>query len=305
MRIVLFFLLAFFSGHQDLPAQSTPDTLKSDIILRTYVESEQVPLNREVIYHVELRWSGDLNRYQINKLNEPQLTNLALRGSGSSNRDTGTMAIKQFTFYLRPLEMGMAYIDGARISYTDSRNNTDGSLLSSRIGVKITESVPEPGQHGYISVLLYVIAGVLILSIFFFFLYRYQTRKKIEQERLKEQITETVEEKYLRLIKETIHLKPENVKDCMADLAHLTIGYLGERFNLPSGNLTTGDMINILRDRELGTENLERLGDFLERADLSKFAGEPVSESDFHRYYDTIEIILENQKLQRSKEEDE
>jgi hypothetical protein len=305
MRILLFLLLAVFSGHQNLLAQSTPDTLKSDIILRTYVESEQVPLNREVIYHVELRWTGDLNRYQINKLNEPQLTNLALRGSGSSNRDTGTMAIKQFTFYLRPLEIGMAYIDGARISYTDSRNNTDGSLLSSRIGVKITEPVPEPGKQGYLSVLLYGVAGLLMISIFFFFVYRYQTRKKIEQEQQKEQFIETVEDKYLRLIKETIHLKPENIKDCMADLSHLTIGYLGERFNLPSGNLTTGDTINILRDRAFGTENLERLEDFLQRADLSKFAGEPVSESDFHRYYDTIEIILENQKLQRSKEEDE
>ena len=305
MRIILYLLLAAFSGHQNLLAKSTPDTLKSDIILRTYVESEEVPLNREVTYHVELRWTGDLNRYQINKLNEPQLTNLALRGSGSSNRDTGTMAIKQFTFYLRPLEIGMAYIDGARISYTDSRNNTDGSLLSSRIGVKITEPLPEPGQHGYLSILFYAIFGIVIISAFFFFLYRYQMRKKIEQEKMKNQIAETLEDKYLRLIKETIHMKPENVKDCIADLSHLTIGYLGERFNLPSGNLTTGDIINILRDREFGTENLERLEDFLERADLAKFAGEPVSESDFHRYYDTIEIILENQKLQRSKEEDE
>ena len=72
----------------------------------------------------------------------------------------------------------MAYIDGARISYTDSRNNTDGSLLSSRIGVKITEPVPEPGKQGYLSVLLYGVAGLLMISIFFFFVYRYQTQRR-------------------------------------------------------------------------------------------------------------------------------
>ena len=285
-------------------AQEAVDSLRSDIILRTYVETEEVPLNREVVYHVELRWKGDINRYQISKLNEPQLTNLALRGSGSSNRDTGAMAIKQFTFYLRPLEMGMAYIDGARITYTDTENNTESSLLSSRIGVKITGPLPEPGENNLLTIMIYVFLSALVIAVILLFVYRYQTRKKAELEKLQQADTETLEEKYLRLLKETIHLRKENIRDSTADLAHLIIGYLGERFALPAGNLSTADMIALLRERDLGAEHLARLEEFLTRADLVKFAGESVTESDFHRYYDAIEIILENQSIQRSKEED-
>ncbi len=287
-----------------LRAQIPADTVQSDIILRTYVESEEVPLNREVVYHVELRWKGDLNRYQISKLSEPQLNNLILRGSGSSNRDAGSMAIKQFTFYLRPLEIGMAYIDAARITYTDTENNTEGDLLSSRIGVKITEPLPEPGDSRRYSMIIIIFISIVSLTVILFFIYRYQIRKKAEQERQKHEQTETIEEKYLRLLKDTVHLKKENIKDSMADLSHITVGYLGERFNLPSGNLTTRDLIEILKDRDLGPGLLERLGEFLDRADLVKFAGEPVTESEFHRYYDTIEVILENQRINRSKEED-
>jgi len=303
MRIYIIILISVLCV-VGISAQNSADSVRSDIVLRTYVEAEEVPLNREVVYHVELRWKGDLNRYQISKLNEPQLTNLVLRGSGSSNRDTGTMAIKQFTFYLRPLEMGMAYIDGAKLTYTDTGTNTESSLLSSRIGVKIKEPLPEPGDSDLFSVLMYVFIGILAIATAFLFIYRYQTRKNAELEKLQHENLETIEEKYLRLLKETIHLKKENIKDCMADLVHLIVGYLGEQFNLPAGNLTSKDMIDLLKDKDLGTEHLERLEDFLIRADLIKFAGEPVTESDFHRYYDTIELILENQRIKRLKEED-
>ena len=287
-----------------LRAQIPADTVQSDIILRTYVESEAVPLNREVVYHVELRWKGELNRYQINKLSEPQLNNLTLRGSGSSNRDAGSMAIKQFTFYLKPLEIGMAYIDAARITYSDTENNTEGNLLSSRIGVKIIEPLPEPGDSRLSSTIIIIFISIIGLTVILLFIYRYQTRKKAEQERQRQERTETIEEKYLRLLKDTVHLKKENIKDSMADLSHITVGYLGERFNLPSGNLTTRDLIEILKDRDLGPGLLERLEEFLDRADLVKFAGEPVTEAEVHRYYDTIEVILENQRINRSKEED-
>ena len=302
MRILIQILMIFLIAGC-LSAQSASDSVRSDIVLRTYVESEEIPLNHEVVYHVELRWQGDLNRYKISKLAEPQLTNLSLRGSGSSNRDTGTMAIKQFTFYLRPLEMGMAYVDGARISYTDMRDNSEHALLSSRIGVKITEPLEEPGASNFTAILLYIIAGVILIGTGLLFIYRYQTRKKAEMEKLRHESTETIEEKYLRLLKETVHLKKENIKDSMTDLVHLVTGYLTERFDLPAGNLTTKALIDFLRDRDIGATNLERLEDFLTCTDLVRFAGESIDENDFHRHYDTVELILENQKIKSSNEE--
>ena len=68
-----------------LCAQTLNDSLKTDILLRTYIESEQVPLNREVVYNVELRWQGDLSKYKIGAILEPAVNNLTTRGSGSSS----------------------------------------------------------------------------------------------------------------------------------------------------------------------------------------------------------------------------
>ena len=106
-------------------SQSVTDSLESEIRLRTYVESENIPLNREVVYHIELRWQGDLSRYRISEIVEPAVTNLVTRGSGSSNKvrtsaNGELISIKEITFYFRPLEMGMAYIDGVIIRYNDT-----------------------------------------------------------------------------------------------------------------------------------------------------------------------------------------
>ena len=70
--------------------QSSTDSIKSDIRLRTFVENEQVPLNCEVVFHVELEWKGDLNKYKISEFPEPVVSNLTMRGSGSSNKVNST-----------------------------------------------------------------------------------------------------------------------------------------------------------------------------------------------------------------------
>ena len=133
-------------------SQSADDTGQSEIQLRTYIEQENIPLNREVIFHIELSWPGDLSRYKISEIVEPTVTNLTTRGSGSSNKvrtdgDGKLKSIKEITFYFRPLEMGMAYIDGVIINYQDTATQKDESLISSRIGVKIIEPLPEPSQN--------------------------------------------------------------------------------------------------------------------------------------------------------------
>ena len=38
-----------------------------------------------------------------------------------------------------------------------------------------------------------------------------------------------------------------------------------------------------------------RIKDFYAKSNLVKFAGEMVDDSEFHRLYDTIELVLENQ----------
>ena len=283
-----------------LSANPESDSVRSDILLRTFIESDNVPLNREVIYYVELRWQGDLNKYQIKEIQEPALTNLTIRGSGSSNKvnalpDGNMQSIKRITFYLIPVEIGMSYIDGMTIRYTNTASGQDESLISSRIGVKIIEPLEEPGSSPFVSVLVWGAVILIIAGSFIYFFLKFQKRKEAERLRSDAESVETTEQKYLRLLRETIQFESDNIKESLSDLSHLLTGYFTEKYNLPPGGISTGNLLEILQEKDLPEETFARIKDFYPRADMVKFAAEKVDISEFHRLYDTVELVIENQ----------
>jgi len=240
---------------------------------------------------------------------EPTVTNLATRGSGSSNKVRTTsgsslISVKEITFYFRPLEIGMAYIDGVTIKYSDQLKEKDESLISSRIGVKIVEPLPEPSDNGWVANVSLGLLLVLVVGLVIYFYFRYKKKNKELAEKELNEVHETVEEKYLRLLKETIHINTDNVKDSLNDLTHLLNGYLSERYHLPVSNISVNDLLDALKEKELSEETLSRIDDYYSKANLVKFAGEAVEDSEFHRLYDTVELLLENQK-NITTEEDE
>lgn len=288
-------------------AQSALDSLQSDILLRTFIESDNVPLNREVVYHVELRWQGDLNKFRITQIMDPTLTNLSIRGTGSSNKvdtspDGEMTSVKRITFYLSPLTIGMSYIDGVTIKYSQQDAAYESSLISSRIGVKIVEPLPEPGDSPLWPILFWATIIVIVTAVTIYFYQRYQKRKEAEREARLAEKKETSEEKYLRLLRETVHFESDNKKESLSDLAHLLTGYFSEVYDFPAGNLSTSAIIDILREKNLSEENLARASEFFNRADMVKFAGEVVEDSEFHRLYDTVELVIENQSKRRIDE---
>jgi hypothetical protein len=289
-------------------SQSVDDKEQSEIQLRTYIEQESIPLNREVVFHIELSWPGDLSRYKISEIVEPAVTNLTTRGSGSSNKvrtdgEGNLKSIKEITFYFRPLEIGMAYIDGVIINYQDTATQKDESLISSRIGVKIIEPLPEPAQNNTFKTLLGVAFFLLMIGLAIYFYLRYRKKQREAKEKALLEVKETVEEKYLRLLKETVHFNTDNIKDSLGDLTHLLSGYISERFNIPASSMSDESLFQALAERELSDESLSRIKDFFAKANLVKFAGEAVNESGFHRLYDTIELVLENQKSVNTEED--
>jgi len=305
-----FFFLVFLCSMVSLTlAQSSSDSIKSEINLRTYVESENVPLNREVVYHLELSWQGDLSHYNISEIIEPAVTNLSTRGSGSSNKvrtnPMGDMvSVKDITFYFRPSEIGMAYIDGVIIRYHDTVAGKDESLISSRIGIKITEPLPDSSDSG---TLTGVAGGGLVVVLFalgLILFLRYKKRQREELTKSLSEMSETVEEKYLRLLKETIHLNTDNIKDGLSDLSHLLTGYFSEHFNIPALNMSNDDLLKALSEKDFSENSMQKVKDFYTKANKVKFAGEFADESDFHQLYDTVEQVLETQKSRNNTEED-
>jgi hypothetical protein len=290
-------------------AQEQFNTVESDISLRTIVEESEVPLNREVVYHVELRWHGDLSKYVLRDIVDPGVTNLSVRGKGSSNKvitdSIGqTISIKRISYYLKPLELGMSYIDGVTVKYEDTILDQEESLISGRIGVKIIEPIPEPIEFNIIQWIVYVIVLFVLIGLFVFMYLKYRKRKQEELAKLQAMPQETIEEKYLRLLKETIHFSTENIRESIGDLSHLITGYFSEKYNLPAGNIPKEDLLQLLKEKGLPETSLARLKEFYRQADLVKFAAEDITESDFHQNYDIVELILQHQKSVEAQEED-
>jgi hypothetical protein len=220
----------------------------------------------------------------------------------NTSADGTVFSVKRITFYLVPREIGMSYIDGVTIKYSDRDGGQQSSLISSRIGVKIIDPLPEAGESGLSSLFIW---AVLIMagaggSVYFFM--RYQKRKDAEKLAKMSAIQETREQKYLRLLKETIHFDSDNLKEGLTDLTHLLTGYFSEAYDFPAGKLSTSAMLDVLREKDLSEENMARVGEFYSRADMVKFAGETVEDSEFHRLYDTVELVIENQSKRRIDE---
>jgi len=285
--IVLWFVVSFAQTANN-------DSLPSEIKLRAYLQKDQIPLNEEVVFNVELSWLGDVGRYRVLEISDPVLTNLKLRGSGSANRfftdeNNQPHAVKTITFYFTPLEIGMAYIDGITIKYLDNKTNQTGRLISQRIGVKITEPVAH--GDGKIS------SGKLILfffiAVFLIFLI-YSLKRYFEQKKQQEILAgpqKTVEEETLEELRNQMRSSQLMPEQKFNQLLELLKGYFKKRFELP----TTSAFFEIrlvLEKTGVSAEVINKLEQLFERAELVKFAGEPVSESELHFFIDTMELLL-------------
>lgn len=308
-KILIVFLINYLFLFISLFSQSLQDTSISDISLRTYVENESVALNREVIYVVQLNWEGDLSRYKISEILDPDLTNLSVRGTGSSNKVfTNTsgkeISTKKVTFYFKPLEMGMAYINGVTIRYEDTLLGHEESLLASRISVKIIEPIPDDSASSDWQNMFYIIVLIVFIGSGAYLFIIYNKRKKENAQKELENIVETFEERYIRLLKETINLSGNNYKEKLSDLSHLLLGYLSEKYSKSLINMSSDEIITYFEHLELESNILLKLKDFLSKSDLIRFAGNAISETEFHQFYDSVEWMLEKFKYVKSERED-
>lgn len=281
----------FFISTSFLLAQT--DSVSSQINLKTILENESVPLNQEIVYHVELSWKGDFDRYKISDIGDPVISNLTLRGSGSSNQlltdsQGNPKSIRRITYYFKAVEIGMAYIDGVTIRYTDTSLDKSETLVSQRIGVKI--GVPLANTDDELisgTVMLWLLlAGFLFLLGYFMF--RYLQRRNTAEVELPEL---TLEEKYLSLLKDTIHLANGAAKENISSLSKLLDSYIAEKYSIP-GSIDA----NIVKDRltqiKIPEEIILKIETLYSKAELARFAGEKIEPAQLHMFYDTIEQVL-------------
>lgn len=297
-------IFVFLFGLTSLWAQdSIPDNNEAKIQLKVYLDQDEVPQNREVVYHVELNWIGELDRYQISDIGDPVISNLKLRGSGSSNRyfidESGNpKSVKQVNYYFTPIEMGMAYIDGITIQYEDKILAQKETLSAQRLGVKIIEPLPDPDAGMDIGLIIIIGIAILFIFVVIYFLGRYLKQRKLNAQ-ADESRRQTLEEKYLGLL-DNIELSAENRNETLSSITKLLGSYFSEKYELPS-SVGFDQIKQKLQKINIAVDLHEKINNLYERDKLSKFAREQVAENELHLFFDTVEQLIK--QIQKTESE--
>ena len=273
-----------------------PPLEESGIKVSASVDKKEIPLNRNVTLTIQVSWSGGLDRYEIDEFENPVVRNLEIVGTSSSNRVTGgdkPMAVKEYQLILRPVELGMGYIESAIITYHDRVLEQNQRLVTNRLDVKVIDSLPEPGEMGsgwIVFVVVFVLLGAGAIAFILL-----QKKRRERQATEEAEVLLPMEELYLQELKETVDLSATelDVGQGFSTLSRFYRKFLSEKFVIRALEATTEDVVNSLSEAVADERFINNTKEILNACDVAKFSGEAGSKSELERVYTLIESNLE------------
>ena len=292
---ILIFLYGSLCCAQD--STSTDLSLPSEVKSSAFVNQKEVPLNRTVTFTVQIQWSGNLSRFEIEDFENPVVTNFDVVGTSSSNRvgeiNGETVAVKEYAFTLQPKSFGMGYIEGVIIKYRDMSTGESSRLITNRLEVKVIDPVPEPGE---LRLPVFWIVGALIVILVGVFVSLYLRRKQEEQRRREEMENITpLEETYLQELKNSFDItSPEvSINETIAGVSRLFRRYLAEKYGIVALEATTDEVMASLQEKEVEERISKDASEILKTSDVVKFSGGSGDKAELQRVYTLVEDILE------------
>jgi len=262
------------------------------------VSGTRVPQNVEFKYTVEISWNGDVDRYEIEALETPALINLEVVGNASSNRVSERageqLTVKVYEFMLRPIEMGMAYIDGMVITYKDVATGETHELKTRRLEVEVIDPVFDDRQNMLMLVVgaalsLIIVAGAAVVML------QRRKRRRASQNKVRVEFT-LIEDKYLTALKDTGNAANSDAVGLFSGLSKLLRNYLRDRYDIDTTGKSSAEIIAALNDQAVTQQVLAQVEEILNTCDTVKFSGGKVDAGTQERIYTLVEDILTRNK---------
>ncbi len=297
---LLLILSGVMSGQTNDSLQTEASLIPPVLELRTYVEESEVPQNRQVVYHLELSWVGDMRRFQIMQIPQPELTNLLLESSSASNKreilESGEYrCIKTSTYRFNPVDIGMAYISAMEIKYQDTVSGDVDALFSQRLSVKVIDPIAEGGAG--LNALIYIILLAIFTAAVVYFIILFIKRRR-EVKTAPEPMISRAEIFHQKLAQE-VDPKGTNLPEMTDLMSRIFRDYLSEAFQVPTTESNTARILTQLKDEGIEEVNLQKIEELFSKLDVIKFAGGTVNPAEFSMMYGIVEnFLFERKKLE-------
>ena len=302
--VFIFFLVNFCLPQNQVTSAVSSLSQTEAITAAVQVDLNEVPQNRTVTCTIKVSWQGDLSRYEIDKVESPVLTNLEEIGNSSSNsvgEVAGVMqAVRTYEYTLQPIELGMAYIDGIIIEYTDTKYDEIHRLVTDRLEIRVVKPIKKRTLKPFIFAASTLFFLALVVTLGFVFLKRKKTREAELEKHAQELIP--IEERYLADFKEKVDLKNQNVVEMFSSLSKVFRSYLSEKYQIPALEITTKEIASKLIELAVPEKIINEVDEILNSCDVAKFSGGQVEKATLERAYTLVEDVFNKNKSSRREE---
>lgn len=263
------------SSAQSRDSVSQPMSASVQVEMQVMISKSSIPLNDSLRLDFCITCTGNHSSITISEPPIPEVSNLDITGSGSSNETTINESIKRYTYFLKPKTIGMAYIEPIRIEYQNLKTPSTQELWSKRLSISVTEAIiHEETSFSFALVLAILLAIVGGIS---FMIYKNKI-KTHSMDTIQEQESINPYDQADSDLKQIVQEKIDN-KSKIEKIHHLVLQYFRQQTQSDIG-LPGREVVKVLRRLCLADTRIFDIQDFFDRCDLIKFSGSSITKTE-------------------------
>jgi len=294
--LLILFMTGSFACLEGTAQNRGDDTLFSGIELNAFVDTQEVPLNENITFTVELSWEGEQKRFLIEMTDALPLENLENSGTVSINQrklvEGKPKSFKTYRFFLKPLGEGEGKIDSVEFAYMDSEKGDTLSVFTQPIIVKITPPVLEQ-KRNFLPYLIVILLAIFIIITMLVLKRREKGGKKEPGETEDRILEDKIRDKLLSLRN---FIDREEFYLFFQEFHRILTYYIELKYHIYPQGKTRTEIFNLLLNLDLEQAKLCLFKEILTKCDLFEYADEKFSRKDLEVILDEFERILEQKR---------
>jgi hypothetical protein len=284
---------------------------ESPVAVESRVDKSNITIGDTVRYavklthdkNVQVRWptlGANLGAFEIRDYHKPD------------PRQAKGRIVEEIAYTISTFDTGRFVIPPLAIEYQTPPDSTWHQLQTEKLEIYVASTLPSeagdirdikspwelPRDWKLIIRIALIVAGILLLAAAGFYYWRKRQGKGILPERKEPpRPAHEVALEALRKLRESDLLATGQIKAFYIELSEIVRRYIEGRYFVPALELTTGELMDDLKQVALESDARDMLRDLLETSDLVKFAKYAPANEEHERAFQLAESFVETTKL--------